>query len=246
MVKYASLQEIEKWENTIQEQDSANQLKSQKVKRIMSCYISKKKSESNVILTGLKFDEIKEEDPELMDRQIYAGKNKTIRNAKYQVLGFNQGDLNRIKEKIRDFFKENSKTENKIRISKPTLNNKKIIEEIETFVKSENSRIDFPPAKIRLIKCDLQTQANDKIKYADAKSEAYYGLRKLFDEKKIEFVNLPDLKNKIESQLGTISDDPQLDGRKKVIIAEDLSYEFVDALVFFIWNWGLVFDFIED
>ena len=33
------------------------------------------------------------------------------------------------------------------------------------------------------------------------------------------------------------------DGKKKAVVSEDLSYEYVDALVHIIWKWGLVFAF---
>ncbi|KKK71643.1 hypothetical protein LCGC14_2911850, partial [marine sediment metagenome] len=203
-------------------------------------------SEKNVIIMGLKFEEIKEERPILIDEQIATGKSRgTIRDAKYVVLEYYQGNIKTIKERISEFFK-NSKTKNIVRINKADAGNEKVINEIREFVKQESSKIDFPPAKIRFTTCDLQRRAKAKKKYTDARSEAYYGLENLRKRDLIEFSKLggiPDLKKEIIHQLSTVSYPRQSDERKKVDIAEDLSYEFLDALVFFIWNWGMAFAF---
>lgn len=245
-MNFASLQEIRKWESEAHTStESANKLSSEKVERMVGVYIAEKPSEKNVVVMALKFDEIEDEEL-VMDEQIATGKSReVIREEKYKILGYYQGDVETIKEKIREFFKD-SKTPGAFRINQATFKNKKIIEEIEDFVKSENNKIECLVGKITFKTCDLQTQANDQKKYTDSRSEAYRGLRKLREENKIAFDGreAQNLKKEVIHQLGTVSYPKQPDGRIKVEIAEDLSYEFLDALVFVIWIWGLVFGFI--
>lgn len=248
-MNFASLEEIRKWESELYESsEAADKLESQKVERIIGCYIAQKPSEKNVVIMGLKFKEVREKRPFLIDEQIATGKpRKKIRDAKSVVLEYYQGNIETIKERISEFF-ENSKTPNKIRINKAEISNEKIINEIKEFVESENKKINLPFTEIRSTTCDLQRRAKAKKKYTDARSEAYYGLEELRKKDRIEFSKLggiPDLKKEIIHQLSTVSYPRQPDGRKKVEIAEDLSYEFVDALVFFIWNWGIGLTFFK-
>ena len=246
--KYASLEEIKKWESEVHESsESADKLESQKVERIIGYYIAERPSEKNVVIMSLKFKEIKEERPVLIDEQIATGKSRgTIRDEKYRVLGYYQGDVKTIKEKIKEFFKD-SKTPNKIRINKATLNNKKIIEEIDEFRKSLNNEIDFPPAKIKFVTCSLEGEANNKRKYTDARSEAHHGLEESKDKGQIEFdgEESQNLLNEIIHQVGTTRYPKQPDGRIKVEIAEDLSYEFLNALIFIVKPGGMAYGFVR-
>ena len=243
-MKFLDIQELEKLENAVHEsQEAVKELQSQKVSRVMSCYVAEKPSGNMVILLGLKFEELEEKESDLVDRQIYVRKRKKIREEKYRIFGY-EGDIEKIKEIIREFFKSNSKTQNTLRINKPSISNEKLIEDIKEFVKHENNNIDFPPAKIRIRTCNLDTKTSSKSEYADTRSEAYYGLRELFKKEQIEFVNVPELKTKILNQFSTISFENLPDGKKKAVISDDLSYEFVDALVYLVWRWGLVWGFV--
>ena len=195
-MKYINLKELEKLESEVHEsQEAAKELESQKVSRIMGCYVAEKPSENNVILLALKFDEVEEKGPELFDPQIYFRKRKKIRDKKYMIFVY-EGNIEKIKEMIREFFKSSSKTPNTLRINKSSIINEEIIEEIKEFVNQYNNNISFPDAKIRFTKCNLDATTSSKSKYADTRSEAYYGLRELFKSGQIEFVNVPEIKTK--------------------------------------------------
>ena len=60
-MEYLNIKELEKLESEVHEsQEAAKELQSQKVSRIMGCYIAENPSEDNVILLALKFDKVKE------------------------------------------------------------------------------------------------------------------------------------------------------------------------------------------
>lgn len=233
-----SLQELEKLESEVLESNkAADKLEKEKVNRIMSFNIGPK----NVIFWGLEFEEIKEKRPDLVDEQIFKSKPKIIRPRKFLVLG-HSGDIEKIKEIIKEFFKEGSKTKNTVRINKADVSNEKTINEIKEFVEQQSSKIDFPDAKIKVVNCNLEGEANDKSKYTDARSEAYHGLRKLFKSKQIE-LNLPELKTEIMGQFSAVNFESE-GGRDKAIVPED-NQELIEALIYFVWIWGLVFGFVR-
>jgi len=233
-----NLEELEKLESEVLESnEAAERLEKEKVKRIMSCNIGPR----NVIFWGLEFKEIEEKKPDLVDEQVFKFKPKIIRPRKFLVLG-HSGDIEKIKEIIKEFFKENSKTKNIVRINKSDPGNEKIISEIKEFTKQESSKIDFPDAKIKVVTCNLAAEANNKSKYTDARSEAYYGLRNLFKNKQIE-LSLPELKTEIMGQFSAVNFESE-GGRDKAIVPED-NQELVEALIFFVWIWGMSFGFIR-
>lgn len=233
------LKELEKLESEVLESsEAADRLEKEKVKRIMSFNIGPK----NVIFWGLEFEEIKEKRPDLVDEQIFKSEPKIIRPRKFQILGHSDGDMEEIKKKIREFFKENSKTKNTVRINKADVSNEKTINEIKEFVKQESNKIDFPDAKIKIVACNLEGEANNKSKYTDARSEAYYGLRNLFKNKQIG-LSLPELKTEIMGQFSAVNFESE-GGRDKAIVPED-NQELIEALIYFVWIWGLVFGFVR-
>lgn len=185
------------------------------VKRVISCDV-----DSKIVFWGLEFDAVWKKKP------ISDGKSVELidtaekeREKQYYVLGFSD-DLDKT---IKDFFFENSRTENTIR------------------VKSYDKNL-IPETKFRIFKCDFSRKPLHK-EYVDGISEILYRLKDLFDKDCIKFAGIHGLKENIKNEFDTVTFEKSIEG-KQAILDEDVDYSYLNALICFVWEGNLVFAFV--